>query len=373
MKLLFVAARWDPKNPDSGSGLDFNAYMALKDRVDEMKIVGPFKSNPTFPERVVRKLSEKILKKRLIKFYPSYLKESNAIVQNAMDTYKPDVIFSKSSVPLTNVNFSAPLVYMCDSSVKWVMDNWPIFSKFGLKIMERWEKAVILKAAHIITFSQANADVLENYYHIPPERITVHPVPSSLPHKEEDFQLKSLDKNQPLHLLMVGKEFHRKGVDIAIEATQLLNAKGIPTELRIAGQDGQNLENVTFMGLYKKEDPDQLVQYMDNYRWADFFLFPSRFDAAGIVPSEAAGFGVPTITNATGGIPTTVKDKVSGIVLEKHSPGSAYAKVIEHYRNHPDEYQALCKSTYARYKTELNWNALGNKLYSLMEELTQQK
>ncbi len=373
MKLLFVAARWDPKNPDSGSGLDFNAYMALKDRIEEIEIVGPFKSSLTFPERVIRKVTGKLLKKRLIKFYPSYLKESNAIVQKAMDTYQPDIIFSKSSVPLVNVTLSAPLIYMCDSSVKWVTDNWPIFSKFGLKIMERWEKEVILKAAHIITFSQANADVLENYYKIPKERITVHPVPSSLPHKKDDLQPKPMDKDQPIHLLLVGKEFHRKGVDIAIDATKQLNDQGIPTELHIVGQDGQNSENITYMGLYKKEDPEQLVQYMENYRWAHFFMFPSRFDAAGIVPSEAAGFGVPTITNAAGGIATTVKDKVSGIVLEKHSPGSEYARVIEHYRNHPDEYQALCRSTYERYLTELNWNALGDKIFSLIQELTHHK
>jgi glycosyltransferase involved in cell wall biosynthesis len=373
MKLLFVTARWDPRDPDSGSGVNYNAYCELKDRIEEIEIAGPFQSHLTLFERGIQKIAGVFQKKRFIKFYPSYLRRSNTTVQKSMELFKPDVIFSKASIPLVNVELSAPLIYMCDSTVKWVTDNWPIFSKFGLKIMERWEKEVIVKAAHIITFSQANADVLENYYHIPSERITVHPIPSSLPHKNDDFLLKSMDKNQPIHLLLVGKEFHRKGVDIAIDATQLLNAQGIPTELRIVGQDGQSSENITFMGLYKKEDPEQLVQYINNYRWAHFFMFPSRFDAAGIVPSEAAGFGVPTITNAAGGITTTVKDKVSGIVLEKHSPGSEYARVIEHYRNHPDEYQALCKSTYARYLTELNWNALGDKLFSLIQELTHHK
>ena len=370
MRLLFVAARWDPKNPDSGSGVNFNAYMELKDRVEEIEIVGPFQSNLTFPERIVRKLSSKLSKKRLIKFYPSYVKESNAVVQKAIDSYKPDIIFSKSSIPLVNVHLSAPLIYMCDSSVKWVSDNWPPFSKVGLNIMEGWEKKVILKAAHIITFSQANANVLLNYYKIPSERITVHPIPSSLPHTKEDFQQKNIDKNEPLRLLLVGKEFHRKGVDIAIETVKQLNDRDIPAELRIVGQDGQNSDHITYMGLYKKEDPQQLVQYMDNYRWAHFLLFPSRFDAAGIVPSEAAGFGVPTITNDAGGIATTVKDQVSGIVLKKHSPGLEYVQVIEHYRNHPDEYEVLCNSTYERYLAELNWNALGNKLYSLIQDLT---
>lgn len=371
MKLLFIAARWDPKNPDSGSGVNYNVYVELKNRVEEVEIAGPFQSDLTLFERGVRKIAGIFQKKRLIKFYPSYVRRSNAAVQKVMDEYQPDVIFSKSSVPLVNVKLSAPLVYMCDSTVKWTTDNWPLFSPLGMRVMEKWERKVIEKASHIITFSQANADVLEGYYKIPTERVTVHPIPSSLPHRDDDFQPKSINTNDPLRLLLVGKEYHRKGVDIAIETVQQLNAAGIPAELRIVGQDNQDSKHVTFMGLYEKRDPEQLSAYMDNYRWAHFLLFPSRFDAAGIVPSEAAGFGVPTITNAAGGIATTVEDGVSGVVLPKHSPASEYSRVIQHFRQHPEEYQALRRSTYSRYETSLNWTALGDRLFTIIQKETQ--
>ena len=370
MKLLFVAARWNPQNPDSGSGVNYNAYMELKDRMDDIRIVGPFQSNLTFPERVVRKIFERPGKHRLIKFYPSYLRRSNRTVQDVMDAYQPDVIFSKSSIPLVNVELNAPLVYMCDSTVKWTADNWPLFSPLGLKVMEKWEAKVIRKAARIITFSQANADVLTGYYQIPAEKITVHPIPSSLPHEEDDFQPNPLIPGEKVNLLLVGKEFHRKGVDIAMETVRGLNAQGIPAELRIVGQDNENAENITFAGLLSKNDPAQQKAYMDNYRWAHFLLFPSRFDAAGIVPSEAAGFGVPTITNAAGGIETTVRDGISGIVLPKHSPAAAYIEVIQHYLAHPEAYDALRQSTYARYLAELNWPALGDTLSALIDQAT---
>lgn len=370
MKLLFIAARWDPQNPDSGSGVNYNAYMELKDRVDEIQIVGPFGSNLTLVERGIRKIFERPGHRRLIKFYPSYIRRSNQTVQNAMDAFKPDVVFSKSSVPLVNVQLTAPLVYICDSTVKWTTENWPLFSPLGMKIMEKWEQKVINKAAHIITFSHANAAVLRDYYRISREKITVHPIPSSLPHDENDFQPKPLVPDKKINLLLVGKEYHRKGVDIAIDTLHGLNDLGIPAELRIVGQDNNNSENITFMGLLSKKDPVQLQAYLDNYRWAHFLLFPSRFDAAGIVPSEAAGFGVPTITNAAGGIETTVKDQVSGIVLPKLSPGSEYVKVIQHYLNHPAEYDALRSSTYTRYLSTLNWQELGDTLHLIITGLT---
>jgi len=370
MKLMYVAARWNPKNPDSGSGVNYNAYIELKNRVDELQIVGPFASELTLIERGIRKVFQRPDKPRLIKFYPSYLRRSNQSVQKAIDEFKPDVIFSKSSVPLVNVKLNAPLVYMCDSTVKWTTDNWPLFSPLGMKIMEGWEHKVINKAAHIITFSHANAEILRDYYKIPMEKITVHPIPSSLPHDNDDFQPKPLVAGKKINLLLVGKEYHRKGVDIAIETIRGLNALGIPAELRIVGQDNENLENITFMGLLSKKDPDQLQAYLDNYRWAHFLLFPSRFDAAGIVPSEAAGFGVPTITNAAGGLATTVKDKVSGIVLPKHSPASDYVMILQYYLDHPKEYDALRQSTYDQYLAELNWNELGDRIFTIIKDLT---
>lgn len=370
MKLLYVTARWDPQNPDSGSGVNYNAYMELKNRVDDIRIVGPFTSELTLVERGVRKIFERPGQRRLIKFYPSYLRKSNQSVRKAMEEFEPDVIFSKSSIPLVNVNLTAPLVYICDSTVKWTKENWPLFSPIGMKIMEKWEAKVIKKASHIITFSQANGDVLHNYYKIPKDRITVHPVPSSLPHNEEDFRPNPIVASETLKLLLVGKSYHGKGVDIATEVVQELNALGIPAELKVVGQEHEDSEYVSFAGLLSKSDPVQQKEYMDYYRWAHFLIFPSRFDAAGIVPSEAAGFGVPTITNATGGIATTVKDKVSGVILPKHSPAREYIRVLQYYLNHPEEYDTLRRSTYARYLSELNWTELGDRISSIIADVT---
>ena len=367
MKLLFVTARWDPKSPDDGAGVNYNAYVALQKHIDDIKIVGPFNDELTLFERGINKLSQVFLKKRLIKFYPSYIKKSNQSVQNAINAYSPDVIFSKASIPLVNVKLKIPFVYICDSSVKWVKENWPVFSKFGLEVMEKWERKVIHKANHIVTFSQANADVLTSYYKKPVDQITVHPIPSAIPLELSGYVEKQIGKNQTLKLLIVGRDFHGKGVDIAIETTHLLNQENIPTDLRVVGLDGKDQHRVKFMGLYSKSDPQQLVEYTNQYQWAHFHIFPSRFDAAGIVPSEAAGFGVPTITNAAGGLATTVQNGVSGIVLEKHSPASAYVDVLKYYYQHPNDYQNLCQSTYERYQTELNWDVLGKRLAEIIK------
>ena len=92
------------------------------------------------------------------------------------------------------------------------------------------------------------------------------------------------------------------------------------------------------MGLYKKDDPLQRSEYLKQFQWADFLIHPARYEAAGIVCGEAAAFGVPTITNAIGGLATTVENGVSGIVLPALSPAEEYVKVIEHFLKEPAEY-----------------------------------
>jgi len=369
MKILYVTARWDPNDPDSGSGVNYQAFSTLQKKVRDIKICGPFDTPPTLVERGITRIATYFTKKRFIKFYPSYIRQSNLAVKEMMSVHEPDVIVSKSSIPLVNVRLSAPLVYICDSSVHWVKSGRPSFSKLGFWFMERWEKRVIDKATHIITFSQANADMLIDYYHKPPSQVTVHPIPSALPHQLSSYQERSIADGKPIHLLLVGKYYHQKGVDIAIEVARLCNQNGIPAQLRVVGQDGNNSDFVRFMGLYSKANPIQLNKYIENYRWAHFMIFPTRFDAAGIVPSEAAGFGVPTITNAVGGLATTVKHGESGIVLEKNCPPDAYLKIIQYYWKNRQEYQALRQSTYKRYKRLLNWEVLGDCLFSIIKDV----
>ncbi len=372
MKLLFVTARWDPKDPDSGSGVNFQAYDSLRSWVDEIKIAGPFDSQLTIFERGLGKTANLFSKKRFIKFYPSYVKYSNKAVQEMIADFKPDIIFSKASIPLVNVKLPVPYVYLSDSTIKWTKENWPQFSRLGMEIMEKWEGKVIKKATHIITFCEANAKILREYYHKPEGQITVHPIPSALPQELSSYEDNPLSVSNPVKLLLVGKEYRRKGVDIAIEAARLLNKQGIPTQLRIVGQDGTNSENVKFMGLYSKNNPEELQAYIDNYRWAHFMIFPTRFDAAAIVPSEAAAFGVPTITNRVGGLGTTVEDGVSGIVLEKHSPAGAYAETVKDYLENPDAYKALRASTFKRYQEKLNWHAFGQQLRKIFLDVLDQ-
>lgn len=369
MKILYASCRYDPLDRDAGSGVDFNIFDSLKKAGVELQIVGPFKDTPSFPEKLYRKIHRLFSRKLTAKFSEAYLRSSARAVEQAARDFKPDAIFTHNLIPLVYLHTTVPVIYKSDA-ILWNMHlQWPTYSRVELYRMLKWEKAALAKSTRIITASHWAEDALINQYRIPSSHILVLPIPSSLPISEIPAKVESRVLNpRDLHLLAVAKDYFLKGIDIAEEVVQLLQAKGIHATLRVAGHTRPDSDHVKFLGLFKKDDPAQRRQYLAQYQWADFLIHPARYEAAGIVCGEAAAFGVPTITNAIGGLATTVENGVSGVVLPVLSPAKEYAQSIEHYLGDPAAYKRLRVTTRERYERELNWDAAGRKILNLIQE-----
>ncbi|MDY6994654.1 MAG: glycosyltransferase family 4 protein [Pseudomonadota bacterium] len=370
MRLLYVACRWDPTIQDEYSGSDYGAYHMLKKDPDfDVALVGPFEDKPNFFEKVVNKIYRTLSSKRLIKYFPSTVRESGEIVNKAIREYNPDVIFSKYSAPMVHTKIDRPFVYMCDSTIQWTKKYWREFSDLGFQVMEKWEEKSIKECNRIVTFSNENAEIIKRHYKKDPKQIRVIPIPAYIPPKLIPKK-NSLNKKigRTLNLLLVGKRFRLRGVDIAIKVVKELNKRGVPARLQIVGMNGDDSEFVKFMGVYDKEKPLQLEAYYNFFGSADLLIHPSRFHAAGIVISEAAAFGVPTITNDTGGLATSVLNRETGIVLPEASTANDYCDEIEKLINATDFYQALSQAARARFDNELNWEKAGERLREIVNE-----
>jgi glycosyltransferase involved in cell wall biosynthesis len=373
MKILYVAGRWDPTVQNEYSGSDYGAYHMLKKQPDvEITLVEPIDDRPNLLERIILKLYGMFFKKRLIKYNPSALRRTGQAVNKAIAKTQPDVIFSKYSAPMVYVKIDRPFVYMCDSTVKWTKEVWPVFSKLGFLIMENWEAKSIRSCDRLVTFSDASAEVITGYYKKDPARVRVFPIPAYIPERlvpPKETINHEIGKN--LKLLLVGKRFHLRGMDIGIETVKNLNVMGYPTELRIVGLEGEDQEHVKFMGVFNKEDPDEINAYFDIFKWADLLIHPSRFHSAGMVISEASAFGLPTITNAAGGLATTVQHDQTGIVLPEGSPPSAYADAIIALKEDQERYQNFRTAARKRFDEQVNWERAGERLFELIKEVYQ--
>jgi glycosyltransferase involved in cell wall biosynthesis len=370
MKILFVAYH-DPTVMDLASGTDYFYHQAMCGHGFEVKIIKDMIFPSNLLERLVASLYQRT-GKRYIKFNMTTVWKASQATNKVVREWKPDLVFAIAHFPFVFYNGKAPCVYRIDSTafgeeMSWPRSGWP-----ALRVNMWQERRAQRHCARVLTASEWSKNILERVYKVPAEHIRFIASPSSLPAQviPESVDIPAWKKlTEPLRLLLVGRDYRRKGIDVGIEIVHKLNEAGIRAELTVCGAQGTSVEHVHFVGPYKKSDPEQLEKYVALYRHAHLLIHPAIFEPAGIVPSEAAAFGTPTITNDTGGLATTVKDGESGIVLPKGSPAEAYVQKIVEFVNAPDAYYRLCRKARERYERELNWGYAGKWLADTLHEV----
>ena len=376
MKILYATYRYDPTNPDLGSSLDFECFTAFTELGHTVTIVGPIADQPNFFERVEIKLWQvykKLTKKGGLKFPLTTCLRASKLLKKAIQQEQPDGVFSVYPPFFIFGKTSAPSLWYFDTTFIGQEREWPLYGKLAVKLSVFEEKKAFKHAQKLVTMSDWSKNVMINDYGAERDKIEVVPLAATLPKTvtamaDPSISIKSIEI--PVRLLLVGRVYERKGIDIAIEIVDQLNKSGMPTELIICGINERQVDSpyVSFVGPYKKSEPIELEQYINLYKWAHLLIHPARFEAGGTVLSEAAAFGTPSITNNTGGLATSVKDGVSGIVLPKGSPPEAYVQAITDLVNDPQRYQRLCQTTRERFEKELNWDAAGKQLVKILEE-----
>lgn len=376
MKIVFVAFRHDPFNKTKLQGADRNFLNTFEANGTNCHVIGPFIETPCFLERVARKLIRKWTDKHYLKYDISNTIKASLAVSRLVRLEKFDLIFSLYPPPFVFYSEKTPCVFRTDTTILGVLEQTPEFYKQSLLLQKisLWiEKRAIKNSCLIITHSEWSKKVLINNYHVESEKIVVFPNPSSLPSdavpEALNIQKEKADFDKKLRLLFIGSDPHRKGLSIAIQTTKLLNKLGQPATLSICGTSGENEEHIEFVGYLSRNDNSQFNHYLNLLTKAHLLIHPALFDPAPRVTAEAAAFGTPTITNDTGGLATSVKDGVSGIVLPKGSPPDAYVQTIIDLVNDPERYRHLCQTTRERYEKELNWDVAGKRLVQILEQL----
>jgi len=373
MRVLYVAHRHDPTDPMAGSGADAQFYAALIRENVDVRVLGPFLDPLPLWERLARRIS-RLLGLPYTKFPISLVQHESAMLTQIDRAYRPDVIFTLFPLSLVGYPGSTPCVYRADAPYSAAYHAYEPFRRgiLGSKHTVSIQAAAFRRSARVITHSEWSRNAIIKNHRVGKGKVCVFPNPAALPSQVVPVKLDVLrDKYllcHSLRLLFVGRVSHLKGLDIAIEVISGLNAIGIRADLTVCGTTGSDSGCVKFVGLLDKRDPVQLRAYANLYRTAHLLLHPARFDSSPIVTSEAAAFGVPTITNDVGGMATSVKHGESGIVLAAHSPAKAYVEAIAELIQEPERYYRLCETSRQRYERDLNWGVAGKRLVSILRQ-----
>lgn len=217
------------------------------------------------------------------------------------------------------LNTKKPIIYHSDATVYVMVDYyWNNCHPLSVKMACWLEKRASRKAALNVRASKWAADSVVNDCGCDPKRCEVIEFGANF--DESDIHPITPYKFGRLEVLFAGVEWERKGGNIAVETVRLLRERGYDAVLNIVGikdlpEDCLKYDFIIDHGFLNKNDRYDYQKYIHLFNSCHLLLLPTQAECAGIVFCEAAGFGMPAYTYATGGTESYVQNGINGYAL----------------------------------------------------------
>jgi glycosyltransferase involved in cell wall biosynthesis len=266
-----------------------------------------------------------------------------------------------------------PIVKTSDATVPLLREH------YGLKLdvqeadwVLQHEAKAIGRARRIVYPSDWAAASAVRDYQADPGKITVIPFGANMDDVPPLESVLAPRPRPPCRLLFVGRDWERKGGDLAVQVLEALVKRGIDAELTVLGSvppAGITHPKLTVIPFLNKDVPEERQRIRELYLNAHFFLMPTRAECFGIVFCEANAFGLPVLTREVGGIPTVIKNGRNGFLFPVSAPAEAYAECIQQAFADEGRYAALVRSAREEYDQRLNWKSWAQGVRNVILDL----
>ena len=276
---------------------------------------------------------------------------------------KYDLLLSIGSSEIAHLETTVPIVHLTDATYAQMVgyyDRFDMGEKRNHDADEIQRRAFEASTQLIFASSWAARSAM-NDYGVLEEKINVLHFGAN---QETPAKLAERSRGEKLRLLFVGKEYGRKGGDIAKDAVNALRAKGVDASLTMVGccvasnvQANPGLRALPFI--------ETISTF---FREADIFILPTRAECAGIVFCEASAYGLPSFTTDTGGVPDYVEDGVNGRLLPPDATGEDFADAIAEVWSDQGALEEMRLSARRRYEEDLNWDVWMQRFESIAQK-----
>ncbi len=253
-------------------------------------------------------------------------------------------------------------------------ESYPVLSG----IFRRYRDRTLMEVDHFYPVSEYTAGVLKKLG-IQESRITVI-INGTDP--EQFFPVNSVPLRKKLGLekkkvlLTITRLVERKGIDTVLASLPRVLSHIPDVHYLIIGDGDDRLRlqklvkyhqlesKVTFTGRVPYDELN------DFYNAADLFVMPSKtqipdVEGFGIVFLEANACGLPVIGSDSGGIPSAIRDGVTGYIVPEANHEKLAEKIIELFNN-PKGLKQLGLQGREWVTKEANWSRLSRKLFDDM-------
>lgn len=231
------------------------------------------------------------------------------------------------------------------------------------------------KADAIVVASIHERGLLQRYYGVPEEKVSVIPCGVDIEHftplNAKDCRRElGLQPDKPV-ILWIGRLEELKGVDILIGAAAEIEEKDFVVLIVGGGADADRLRP-ELKAEVKNAGLEEVVFFKDAvsreklplyYGAADAVVIPSYYESFGLVAVEAMASGRPVIASRVGGLVSIVTDGVDGYLIPWRCP-EPFAEKIEVLMRNSELRENFGKA--ARRSVEIfAWEHIGKRVEEL--------
>lgn len=288
-----------------------------------------------------------------------------------------DLVFAPAGTgPGGLLRTDVPIIYFGDATVGNLRDYYPEFTNlhpWSQRESDWIERQALREADKYLFSSEWALNSAVRNYGADPEKVdvlsfgaNVERIPSSVLGSKSDLSI--------CQLLFLGAGWACKGGQIALEALRDLRARGVAVHLTVCGCVPPETDpDMTVIPFLNKNKPEELARIEQLLAESHFMLLPTRADCTPVVFCEAAAYGLPVVTTATGGVASVVREGINGFALPHQAKGGAYADVIAATLADPERYQALVLSSRQEYETRLNWQTFARRVRAYYDEIAAER
>ena len=372
MHIAFVDVD-DPRDPEVYSGIP-SRMLENMERIAHVSVVAPLRTHAKYAFTVQKCCYGLINKKLFVNREPFVLRSFAKQIEASLPK-DAEVIFSWSSVPISFLNDRRPIFLWPDATLPAVrgyyrhLDNvcertWRVGREQEIEALSRATMALYSSewgaesARQLVPESTHKVRTLNYGANIDPELTD-----------EQARRFIAERRTDRCHMLFVGLEPKRKGLDTAIEIARLLNDRGLPSVLHVVGE--HNFPWLKDAPPYVRVEgrlPRDSARMRELFLSCNLFTLPTRADCSPIALCEGAAHALPVVSRKTGGVPSITEDGRTGLLFGVDAPPEHYADRIAALLEDQASYRAMSWAALETYRDRLNWRTQVGKLVEIMAE-----
>ena len=283
-----------------------------------------------------------------------------------------DLVFSPGTIPVAHLNSAHPVAFWTDATFAAMLRLYPDYqslSKRAVREGMELDTRGLARAGVAFYASEWAASSAVEDHGADPARVEVLPFGANMPiHHDRDavVELVRRRSTDTCCLLWVGVDWTRKGGDRAVDIARILNERGLPTDLQIVGcTPTRDLPQwARAHGFVDKSTESGAAQLRRLYETAHFLVHPATAECFGVIFCEAAGHGVLSAASRVGGIPSAVREGITGALFDRAAPAEEYADYLWCLLEDRRRYEALAIRAFDEYQRVLSWDAQARRVGS---------